>query len=232
MSDAHEASRFAAHSDLEARLIPQVLEEQLRPYVEHLLEPDKERALILMTHVTVERLLGDMLEATLANPAVWLDESDYRSRTNLARALNLIGDEELNVCRVLGSARNQVAHKIEPLAPKWRIELLRLAAPFVDHTDETPANLAKALHELVIQVAAPWLTARVQLARRDLIAANQDLWHQLGRKYIRALPVPLAAFYDRDVRNKLMRDLENEFAAELAAQSEKDFDNRAPEGPA
>jgi hypothetical protein len=217
-------------SDLESQVIQKVLE-QLTAYCQHLVEPDPERALILITHITIERLLAEMISASLPNPDVWLEDSDYRSRTNLARALNLIGDSELNICRVLGSARNQVAHKLELLEPKWRVEILRLAAPSVDPSDQSPSNFRKALRELIGSLALPWLRTRVQVARRDLIEANQDLWHKIGREHIRALPEPLAPFYDDEVRRRLLRDLDDAFAAELAALTEE-RSGREIDGPA
>lgn len=79
---------------------------QLREYAAHLLAPQAERALILTAHAVVERLLGEMISTRLRHPEKWLDGAEFRSRTDLASAMGLIGDRELNICRVLNSARN------------------------------------------------------------------------------------------------------------------------------
>jgi hypothetical protein len=127
-----------------------------------MLAPDGDRPVILTAHAVPERLLGDMISTRLCDPHVWLNEADFGSKTNLSRALGLIGERKMSVCRVLNSARNSAAHGLEPIADKWRIEIMRLGCGVGANAPE-PKTLHDALLNLLSRMGGPWLYASVEL---------------------------------------------------------------------
>jgi hypothetical protein len=89
--------------------------------------PTRDRNSLLTAHIVVERLIESILETRLPFPDFWIPTADFSSKVRLARSLGLIYEDEHRICSVLSAARNALAHKLEPLAAKWRTELKRLA---------------------------------------------------------------------------------------------------------
>ena len=187
------------------QLIMPVECEELRKYVVHLLDPDPDRALLLTAHLVTERLLGAMIAAALSHPKIWLDNADYRSKMKLARAMGLIGDKELAICRVLNSARNATAHSLEPLPEKWKIELERLAFGPRRKREAQKKDITATLHELIACIAAPWLYIRYHDNLRKLYEQNQhklqeqhaERWQKIMKRKLGEKPELLALdFHD------------------------------------
>lgn len=119
-------------------------------YGDALRKPDPDRSLLLTAHIIVERLIESMLETRLPHPEFWLPNAEFDSKVRLARALGLIVEQEHRACSVLNSARNALAHKLEPLPQKWRVELKRLASVVkVPQTDEDPDDFYGILRKVV-----------------------------------------------------------------------------------
>lgn len=187
---------------------------QLRSYYRRMLSPDDDRAAILTAHAVIERLLGDMIATRLTHPDVWLGESDFRSRTNLARALGLIGDEEFSVCRVLNSARNSAAHSLEDLPNKWRVELTRLG----QSRGSEPTTLRDALLTLVGRLATPWLFARVMDAKAEWLEGHRERWIEMANERLQQLPDPDKVISDEEEIQKLGAEINVALLAELGAK--------------
>jgi hypothetical protein len=191
--------------------------EQLRQYVSHLLTPEGERPIILTAHAIIERLLGDMISTKLSHPDVWLSGADFRSRTNLARALGLIGDRELNLCRVLNSARNSAAHGLEPLPQKWRVEIMRLGCR-ADAGGLEPKDLREALLNLVTIMAGPWLYAKVGKARVEIIDQHRQRWIEMAEERLRKFADPERLIADAEELQRFGLEISIALSAELHAQ--------------
>src|SRR5438132_584742 len=152
---------------------------QLRKYASYLLQPDHERTLILNAHLVAEHLLEGIISTVLVNPDAWLPEAEFRSKLDLARALGLIGEHEVACCSVLNSARNSVAHSLEPLAEKWKIEMDRLAygkGSGINWKENIPKELNKTLRVLLALISACWLRARFRVHVLKLREENRDRW--------------------------------------------------------
>jgi len=160
----------------------------MRRYAGHLFQPDPDRALLLAAHLVTERLLGAMIETTLVHPEAWIDEADFRSKVNLAKAMGLIGDEELAICRVLNSARNALAHNLEPLPQKWKVELERLTFGSKHERNGQKNDLSAILLELFIMIAAPWLYVRHYHRMKNLREQHKDHWLEIMKKKLRENP--------------------------------------------
>jgi hypothetical protein len=189
----------------------------LRRYFDHMLSPDGDRSVILTAHAVVERLLGDMISTRLPHPGVWLNEAGFRSRMNLARALGLIGDVEMNVCRVLNSARNNAAHGLEPLPDKWRTEIMRIGGGSGVNKDN-PKDLHTALVGLVTRLAGPWLYARVGKAKTDLLDQHRQRWIELAAERLENLPDPGNVISNSEELQKFGLSVSIALSDELRAQ--------------
>lgn len=124
-------------------------------YGEALRKPDSDRSLLLTAHIIVERSLESMLETRLPHHEFWIPTADFDSKVRLARALGLIREEEHRACSVLNKARNTLAHNLEPLPDKWRLELKRIAS-IIKVTDpkEDPDDFYVILRRVVAVVLA------------------------------------------------------------------------------
>ena len=182
-------------------------QERLQNYAAHLMEPDTQRTLLLTAYLVSERLLSEMIETKLFYPSVWLDGADYRDKVNLARAMNLIGEDELRICRVLNSARNAVAHSLEPLSEKWRVEVFRLAFGHskVENEVSEAEIWRKALVELIIYVAAPWLYAAFQSKHSALRKQHKNRWMELMAEQLQTVP-DLNAVVDNATEHKRLAE--------------------------
>jgi hypothetical protein len=191
--------------------------EALREFANHLLRPDTDRTSLLTAHLVVEQLLGAMIRTKLSHPDVWLDEADFRSRVNLARAFGLIGEEELRICRVLNKARNTVAHALEPLPEKWKIELVRLAFGRREKggDNEPKRSLDEALGQLVVLIAAPYLYASFQSKFQNFRTENELRWRELMVEKLTANPEGAEIANDEAKRGELIREVDLELAREL-----------------
>lgn len=218
--------------DFEEHLFAQEAAE-LQTYAAHLLAPDIERSLVLTAHAVVERLLGDMIATKLRSPDVWLNDADFRSRTNLARAMGLIASEELEVCRVLNSVRNCVAHGLEPLPDKWRTEILRLAAWGRSPTSSPPL-FDEALIRLVAHVAGPWLYARFHSAKKHAADQHRTRWMELMTERLKMHPNLESLLQNEEERKRLALDVEAALGKELLTSATEDDPGRptgaAPDG--
>jgi hypothetical protein len=191
--------------------------EQLRRYLGHMLAPEGDRPFILTAHAVVERLLGDMISSKLSHPDIWLNEADFRSRTNLARAFGLIGDREMNVCRVLNSARNCAAHGLEPLPDKGRVEIMRLGCR-AEASGSEPKDLREALHNLVTRMAGPWLYARVGRAKVEILDQHRQRWIELAEERLSKLADPERVIADAAELQKFGLEISIALSAELRAK--------------
>jgi hypothetical protein len=210
-----------SHDELREFLVQQE-GPQLRAYAEHLLNPDVGRTLVVTAHLVVERLLGDMIATRLSHPNCWLDEADFRARTNLARALGLIGEDELAICRVLGAARNCIAHQLAPLPEKWGTELHRLAHGRKARStsdDVARPSLHDTLRELLTKLAAPWLYARTQAKLEVLRKENGARWKELMAKRLEKELDLENVLEDDSRRDALILEVELALAKELAGKA-------------
>lgn len=194
--------------------------EELREYVAHLLDPDPDRALLLTAHLVTERLLGAMIEIALSHPKIWLDDADYRSKMKLARAMGLIGDKELAICRVLNSARNATAHGLEPLPEKWKIELERLAFGPRRKREAQKKGITATLRVLITRIAAPWLYIRYhhnlqklqEQNRQKLQEQHAERWQKIMTRKLGEKPELLAL----DIHDPKWQAAADEVELELA----------------
>jgi hypothetical protein len=193
--------------------------EVLKGYVSGLLNPDPDRALILAAHLVIEQLLGDMIAPSLPHPNIWLDESDFRSRVNLARALGSIGDKELRICRVIGAARNAAAHTMGPLPEKWRTEMERLAFGKKATRQMPEPSFRETVHELLVPIVAPWLYVRFRSNHQLLRENHKDRWLKLVSERLSANP-ELAALVESDPKNPALEALINEVDLIIAREQQ------------
>jgi hypothetical protein len=121
-------------------------------YGEALRKPDSDRSLLLTAHIVVERLIESMLETRLPHREFWIPTADFDSKVRLARALGLIREQEHHACSVLNKARNALAHKLEPLPEKWRVELKRVASVIKPAPDDDPDSYYVILRRVVAVV--------------------------------------------------------------------------------
>ena len=204
-------------SDLELHLMTNFTK-PLEKYINQLFIVDPERSLILTAHSIVERMLGEMIEVYLKEPATWLDEADFRSRTNLAKSIGAIAERETNICRVLNSARNHVAHRLEPLPDKWRLEIMRLnfrAGATAKGTDKQ--TLQVAVSGLVTLIAAPWLYARTKQAERQFHEQHKERGIQLLNELLKSHPDPTSVIGDKDELHRFMTEVHKTLLKEIGA---------------
>jgi len=155
---------------------------QLREYSSYFLKPDHDRTLVLTAHVVAEHLLEGMISTALVHPDAWLRDADFRSKANLARALDLIQAREVAYCKVLNSARNSIAHSLKPLPEKWRVEMERLAygkGSGLRWKKGISKELNKTLRVLLAMIASRWLQAKFRVNLRKLREENKERWGAL-----------------------------------------------------
>ncbi|MDR3631329.1 MAG: hypothetical protein P4L42_13445 [Desulfocapsaceae bacterium] len=203
-------------TELEKYLISTKIGPDLRRWGDNLFDADSERPLLLTAHAIVEKLLGDMITTRLSHPDVWLNEADFRSRTNLVMALGLISDREFNICRVLNSARNSAAHGMGPLQEKWRIEIMRLAFGQNASSRATePSALQDALYELIISVSAPWIYTKVDSEKKNILEEHSEKFKKLIIERLKQYPNYKKVFQDDKEMITLKKEVEDELAREL-----------------
>ena len=123
-----------------------------------------------------------MISTVLVYPDAWLREADFRSKVSLARALGLIEQREINICKVLNSARNAIAHTLEPLPEKWRKEMVRLAygsGSGIRWKKDIFKDLNKTLRVLLAIISSRLLQARFQTHLTRLRKNQGDRWKSL-----------------------------------------------------
>jgi hypothetical protein len=117
-------------------------------YGEALRKPDSDRSLLLTAHIVVERLIESMLEHGYLIVSFGYPRQ-ISIQVRLARALGLIREQEHHACSVLNKARNALAHKLEPLPEKWRVELKRVASVIKPAPDDDPDSFYVILRRVV-----------------------------------------------------------------------------------
>ena len=188
---------------------------KLQKYSACLLEPDHDRTLVLTAHVVAERMLEDMIATRLEHPQVWLREADFRSKTNLARALGLIRERELNICGVLNKARNAMAHTLEPLQEKSRKEMERLAygkGSGLTWKKDVSKDLNQVLRVLMAYLAAPLLQAKFRTHLQKLRNDHRERWHSL---WVEKMLANMDGFGDSATEEKLAQEVDLIIAKEL-----------------
>jgi hypothetical protein len=155
---------------------------ELRRYASYLLQPDHDRTLVLTAHVVAERLLEGMVATVLVYPDAWIREADFRSKLSLAKALGLIERREVNICKVLNSARNAIAHTLEPLPDKWRNEMERLAygrASGIRWKKGVSKDLNQILRVLLALISSRLLQAKFKTHLNKLRREHGEQWKSL-----------------------------------------------------
>jgi hypothetical protein len=188
---------------------------ELRKYASYLLEPDHDRTLVLTTHVVAERLLEGMISTVLVYPDAWLREADFRSKVSLARALGLIEQREINICKVLNSARNAIAHTLEPLPEKWRKEMVRLAygsGSGIRWKKGISKDLNKTLRVLLAIISSRLLQARFQTHLTILRKDHRDRWKSL---WVEKMLANMDLFGNPEAEKKLAYEVDLLIATEL-----------------
>lgn len=197
-------------------LIKILLEEEsaeLKGYNTYFDRADPDRALLLTTHLIVENLLNGLISTQLRQPEVFLKDADFRAKINLARALCVIGPRELTICTVLNKARNEMVHTLKPLAPKWRIELDRLAfGRSGRRKSKKDRRLDETLLELFLIIAACWKHAKFHKKIAELVREHGDRWQTL--MMVKIKEHVLAGDYDPNDK-KLGYEVSLELAREL-----------------
>lgn len=192
--------------------------EDLRELYRHMGEPNRERSLVLDAHLVTEAMLTGMIQTSLKRPEKWLNDASYRSKLNLATAMGLIGDEEHAILCVLNSARNAVAHVLDPPFERWKhwkVELERLTAK-TGKPAEARKDLAAILKDVVCLLTAPWLYAHYYHKRLELRLQHTDRWLEImSRKLGRRPKLRKAAL---DLPDEAVRSVIEEVDVELAKQ--------------
>lgn len=132
-----------------------------------------------------------------------------------------IGDSELNVCRVLNSARNEAAHSLDGISEKWRAELIMVAsgktASRID--SDRPLSLGEALPEIIALIAAPYLHLKFQSRLKAFREDNKRRWLELMKEKLRAHPELIHAPADDPRAISTARDVDLIIARELATST-------------
>lgn len=156
---------------------------ELRKYASYLLQPDHDRTLVLTAHLVAERLLEGMLSTVLVYPDAWLRGADFRSKLNLAKALGLIEQHEFACCSVLNSARNVMAHTLDPLPDKWKKEMERLAygrgSGIRWNKKLVPKDLNETLRVLLALISSKLLQAKFRTHLNKLRKEHGEHWEKL-----------------------------------------------------
>ena len=123
-----------------------------------------------------------MVATVLAYPDAWIREADFRSKLRLAKALGLIERREVNICKVLNSARNAIAHTLEPLPDKWRNEMERLAygrASGIRWKKGVSKDLNQILRVLLALISSRLLQAKFKTHLNKLRREHGEQWKSL-----------------------------------------------------
>jgi hypothetical protein len=164
--------------------------EHLRELYGHMGEPNRERSLVLDAHLVTEAMLTGMIQTSLLRPEKWLNDATYRSKLNLATAMGLIADEEHAILSVLNSARNAVAHVLDPPSEKWenwKVELERLTVKKRERA-EARKDLAAILKDVVCLLTGPWLYAHYHHKRSQLRLQHTDRWLKIMSRKLERRP--------------------------------------------
>lgn len=169
-------------------------------YAASLRNPDPDRSLLLTAHIIVERLIESTLETRLPHPHFWMPTADFNSKVRLARALGLIHEEQHRACSVLNSARNALAHKLDPLPQKWRDELERLSwAVKVDPTKDE-GSFQAILRKVVAIVLGRREKMMFNHRRLKMREEHRQRWHELMEQKVHEVLMSGNAF-DQELMN-------------------------------
>jgi hypothetical protein len=205
---------------------------QLRKYASYLLQPDHDRTLILNAHLVAEHLLEGIISTALANPGVFLENADFRGKLDLARALGLIGEHEVACCSVLNAARNSIAHRLEALEEKWKIEMDRLAygkGSGINWNENIQKDLNKTLRVLLSLISACWLGLRFRIHVRKFREENRPRWVELMTEKTMA-NLDVLGKEGRAAEEKLANEVDLQLAREVKAKSKKEISDDQSKG--
>jgi len=136
----------------------------------------------------------------------------------LARALGLIEDHAANCCSVLNAARNSVAHSLEPLADKWKIEMDRLAygeGSGINWKKDIPKDLNQTVRVLLALISASWLKARFRVHVLKFREENRERWVELMMEKAMANLDVFLGKEGREGEDRLAYEVDLELAREL-----------------
>lgn len=195
---------------------------QLRKFASYLVQPDHDRTLILNAHLVAEQLLEGIVSTALPRPNAFLENADFRGKLNLARALGLIGDHAIACCAVLNQARNSIAHSLDPLAEKWKVEMERLAygkGSGIRWKQNRPKSFNETLRVLLALISGDWLRARFAGHLRKF--RDNERWKDL---MVEKAFINLDIFLGKDGRegeDRLEDEVDLELLRELKEKSGK-----------
>jgi len=189
---------------------------ELRRYASYLLQPDHDRTLVLTAHVVAERLLEGMVATVLVHPDAWIREADFRSKLSLAKALGLIKQREVNICKVLNSARNAIAHTLEPLPDKWRKEMERLAygrGSGIRWKEGISKELNKTLRVLLALISSRLLQAKFKTHLNKL---RQEYGEQWKSRWVEKMLANMELFGNQEEEERLAYEVDLAIAKDMA----------------
>jgi hypothetical protein len=188
---------------------------ELRRYASYLLQPDHDRTLVLTAHVVAERLLEGMISTVLVYPKAWIREADFRSKLSLAKALGLIEQREVSICKVLNSGRNAIAHTLEPLPDKWRKEMERLVcgrASGIRWRKGVSKDLNQILRVLLALISSRSLQAKFKTHLNKLRQEHGEQWRSL---WVEKMLANMEFFGNEEEEARLAYEVDLAIAKEL-----------------
>jgi hypothetical protein len=188
---------------------------ELRKYASYLLQPDHDRTLVLTAHVVAERLLKGMVSTVLVYPDAWLCEADFCSKLSLAKALGLVEQREVNICKVLNSARNTIAHTLEPLPHKWKNEMERLAygrASGIRWKEGISKDLNKTLRVLLALISSRLLQAKYKTHLNKLRQEHGEQWKS---RWVEKMLANMELFGNQEEEERLAYEVDLAIAKDL-----------------
>jgi hypothetical protein len=195
---------------------------ELRRYASYLLQPDHDRTLVLTAHLVAERLLEGMISTVLVYPDAWIREADFRSKLSLAKALALIEQREVNICKVLNSARNAIAHTLDPLPDKWRKEMERLAygrASGIRWKKGVAKDLNQILRVPLALIASRLLQAKFKTHLGRLRQEHGEQWKSL---WVETMLANMELFGNQEEEARLAEEVDLTIAKELQKEKMQD----------
>jgi len=155
-----------------------------------------------------------MIASSLIHPAAWLKDSNFQSKVKLARALDLIGNKEENICAVLNKARNALVHKLDPLPDGVILEITRLAFSKA-RRKPNPSDFNKVLRVLVAKVSVARLRVGFQKNLAKLRAEHRERWLALLKKRLYDNLALLGEDENSPAMRKVLREVDDALVREI-----------------
>ncbi len=193
------------HSQLRKVLLEKEYTE-LSDYKKILTEPNTDTLILINTHLVIEKLLGSMISTRLMDPDVWLDGSNYRSKSNLAKAMGLIGQRELHICREINKIRNRLAHSLDGINDNWQKDIRSLAYGESENNPNKLKSIDWVSRDLLSSIAGAWLHTKLLDNKRKALAENRERWIEVMKK---KLYENIDLLY-RDLNSETINSLVNE----------------------